>query len=166
MGERTAAHTAKCVDEIALVKTVFTNAINHDPACTFVMTGSEVPGKASLGSWLAYGLGSESQNLPHSSYSHRRGQRKRRPSAIHSHVEQWFFCRRDSVVLLCAVSAIPVLYIQNPPGVSKDADRRTMLDTLNQLNQQSYAELGDPEIQTRIAQYEWRFACRIACLTW
>ncbi len=57
-------HTAKVVDEIALVKTVHTNAINHDPACTFVMTGSEVPGKASIGSWLAYGLGSESNNLP------------------------------------------------------------------------------------------------------
>ena len=57
-------HTAKCVDDIALVKTVHTNAINHDPACTFVMTGSEVPGKPSLGSWLAYGLGSESNDLP------------------------------------------------------------------------------------------------------
>ncbi len=57
-------HTAKHVDDLAVVKSVFTNAINHDPACTFVMTGSEVPGKASLGSWLAYGLGSESQNLP------------------------------------------------------------------------------------------------------
>src|SRR5215467_11560689 len=57
-------HTAKCVDDLALVKTVHTNAINHDPACTFVMTGSEVPGKPSLGSWLAYGLGSESNDLP------------------------------------------------------------------------------------------------------
>src|SRR5579872_2801201 len=57
-------HTAKCVDDIALVKSVHTNAINHDPACTFVMTGSEVPGKPSIGSWLAYGLGSESNNLP------------------------------------------------------------------------------------------------------
>ena len=57
-------HTAKIVDEMAVVKTVHTNAINHDPACTFVMTGNEVPGKASLGSWLAYGLGSESDNLP------------------------------------------------------------------------------------------------------
>src|SRR5262245_31523988 len=57
-------HTAKIVDDIALVKSVHTNAINHDPACTFVMTGSEIPGKASIGSWLAYGLGSESNNLP------------------------------------------------------------------------------------------------------
>ncbi len=57
-------HTAKCVDDIALVKTVHTNAINHDPACTYVMTGSEVPGKPSIGSWLAYGLGSESNDLP------------------------------------------------------------------------------------------------------
>src|SRR5437867_2552397 len=57
-------HTAKMVDDICLIKTVSTNAINHDPACTFVMTGSEVPGKASIGSWLAYGLGAETQNLP------------------------------------------------------------------------------------------------------
>src|SRR6476619_8387998 len=57
-------HTAKCVDDLCLVKTVHTNAINHDPACTFVMTGSEVPGKPSLGSWLAYGLGSERNDLP------------------------------------------------------------------------------------------------------
>ncbi len=57
-------HTAKLVDDLAVIKTVHTNAINHDPACTFVMTGNEVPGKASLGSWLAYGLGSESNDLP------------------------------------------------------------------------------------------------------
>jgi hypothetical protein len=57
-------HTAKVVDELAVVRSVHTNAINHDPACTFVMTGSEVPGKASIGSWLSYGLGSESNDLP------------------------------------------------------------------------------------------------------
>ncbi len=149
-------HTAKCVDEIALVKTVFTNAINHDPACTFVMTGSEVPGKASLGSWLAYGLGSESQNLPAFVVLTPTWSAKAPAQALFTRMwSSGFLPTRFSGVALRSVGD-PVLYIQNPPGVS-NADRRTMLDTLNQLNQQSYAELGDPEIQTRIAQYEMAF---------
>lgn len=149
-------HTAGIVDDITLVKSVFTNAINHDPACTFVMTGSEVPGRASIGSWLAYGLGSESNDLPAfvvltpSFPSTGNGQ-----ALYHRLWGSGFLPTRYSGVALRG-QGDPVLYLQNPEGV-EGSDRRTMLDALNQLNQRSYQALGDPEIQTRIAQYEMAF---------
>ncbi|MCC6511259.1 MAG: DUF1501 domain-containing protein [Pirellulaceae bacterium] len=149
-------HTAKHVDELAVIKSVFTNAINHDPACTFVMTGSEVPGKASLGSWLAYGLGSESQNLPAFVVLTPTWSAKAPAQALFTRMwSSGFLPTRFSGVALRS-SGDPVLYLQNPPGVSSQ-DRRAMLDTLNQMNQRRFAELGDPEIQTRIAQYEMAF---------
>ncbi len=149
-------YTAKHVDSLAVVKSVFTNAINHDPACTFVMTGSEVPGKASLGSWLAYGLGSESQNLPAFVVLTPTWSAKAPAQALFTRMwSSGFLPTRYSGVALRSAGD-PVLYLQNPPGVTSQ-DRRAMLDTLNQLNQQRFAELGDPEIQTRIAQYEMAF---------
>jgi len=149
-------HTAKIVDDIAVVRSVHTNAINHDPACTFVMTGSEVPGKASIGSWLAYGLGSESNDLPAfvvftpSFPSTGNGQ------ALFSRMwgSGYLPTRFNGVALRGAGD--PVLYIKNPPGVSA-SDRRTMLDGLNDLNRRHLGRFGDPEIQTRIAQYEMAF---------
>ncbi|MGN6133289.1 MAG: DUF1501 domain-containing protein, partial [Aureliella sp.] len=144
-------HTARHVDDIAVVKSVFTNAINHDPACTFVMTGSEVPGKASLGSWLAYGLGSESQNLPAFVVLTPTWSAKAPAQALFTRMwSSGFLPTRFNGVALRSAGD-PVLYLQNPPGVTS-ADRRTMLDALNQLNAQRFAELGDPEIQTRISQ--------------
>ena len=149
-------HTAQHVDDMAVVKSVFTNAINHDPACTFVMTGSEVPGKASLGSWLAYGLGSESQNLPAFVVLTPTWSAKAPAQALFTRMwSSGFLPTRFSGVALRSAGD-PVLYLQNPAGVSTN-DRRTMLNTLNELNQQRFAELGDPEIQTRIAQYEMAF---------
>ena len=149
-------HTARHVDDIAVVKSVFTNAINHDPACTFVMTGSEVPGKASLGSWLAYGLGSESQDLPAFVVLTPTWSAKAPAQALFTRMwSSGFLPTRFSGVALRSAGD-PVLYLQDPPGVTS-ADRRVMLDTLSQLNQQRFAELGDPEIQTRIAQYEMAF---------
>ncbi len=143
-------------DDITMIKTVNTDAINHDPACTFVMTGSEVPGKPSLGSWLSYGLGSESNDLPaFVVYT---------PTFPSASQAQALFTRMwssgflpssyDGVALRGAGD--PVLYIQNPPGVSS-TDRRTMLDALNQLNQQNFDRYADPETQTRISQYEMAF---------
>ncbi len=149
-------YTAQCVDDLAVVKSVFTNAINHDPACTFVMTGSEVPGKASLGSWLAYGLGSESQDLPAFVVLTPTWSAKANAQALFTRMwSSGFLPTRYSGVALRSAGD-PVLYLQNPPGVT-NSDRRAMLDTLNQLNQKRFAELGDPEIQTRIAQYEMAF---------
>ncbi len=149
-------YTAGIVDDLALVKTVHTNAINHDPACTFVMTGSEVAGKASLGSWLAYGLGSENNDLP--AFVVLTPTWSSTASAQALFTRMWssgFLPGRFNGVALRSVGD-PVLYIQNPPGVSA-SDRRTMLDALNQLNERSFNEFGDPEIQTRIAQYEMAF---------
>jgi uncharacterized protein (DUF1501 family) len=149
-------HTAKLVDEIAVVKTVHTNAINHDPACTFVMTGSEVPGKASLGSWLAYGLGAESNELP--AFVVLTPTWKSRAAAQALFTRMWssgFLSTKYTGVALRSVGD-PVLYIQNPPGVD-GRHRRNMLDTLAALNNRDYERFGDPEIQTRINQYEMAF---------
>jgi hypothetical protein len=144
------------VDDLAVVRTVHTNAINHDPACTFVMTGSEVPGKPSLGSWLSYGLGSESNDLPAFVVL--------TPIWSSGAAAQALFTRMWSSGFLpasyngVALRSIgdPVLYVQNPAGVN-NSDRRVMLDALARLNQKSFAKLGDPDIQTRIAQYEMAF---------
>jgi len=149
-------HTAKIVDEIALIRSVHTNAINHDPACTFVMTGSEVPGKASIGSWLAYGLGSESNDLPAfvvftpSFPSSGNGQ------AIYSRMWGSGFLPTRYTGVALRGAGDPVLYLKNPPGVAA-ADRRDMLDALNDLNRRQHGVYGDPEIQTRISQYEMAF---------
>ncbi len=149
-------HTAKIVDEIALVKTVHTNAINHDPACTFVMTGSEVPGKASIGSWLSYGLGSESNDLPAFVVFTPQFPATGNGQALFTRMwSSGFLPSRFNGVALRSVGD-PVLYVQNPKGVDP-ADRRAMLDALGQLNQRSFEKYGDPEIQTRIAQYEMAF---------
>lgn len=148
--------TAQVVDDIAVVKSVFTNAINHDPACTFVMTGSEVPGKPSIGSWLAYGLGSESSNLPAFVVFTPRFPEGSNGQALFTRMwSSGFLPTRFNGVALRG-SGDPVLYIRNPEGVSA-SDRRTMLDTVQKLNQREYAQLGDPEIQTRISQYEMAF---------
>lgn len=149
-------YTAQMVDDIALVKTVHTNAINHDPACTFIMTGSEVPGKASIGSWLAYGLGSESNDLPAFVVFTPTFPKTGNGQALFSRM--WgsgFLPSRFNGVALRGTGD-PVLYVQNPPGVDGE-DRRRMLDTLAQLNQRHYERLGDPDIVTRIAQYEMAF---------
>jgi Protein of unknown function (DUF1501) len=149
-------HCAEIVDDIALVRTVHTNAINHDPACTFVMTGSEIPGKASLGSWLAYGLGSENNDLPAFVVFTPKFPEDSNGQALFSRM--WgsgFLPTRFNGVALRG-SGDPVLYLPDPEGVSR-TDRREMLDALQALNQRTHASLGDPETLTRIAQYEMAF---------
>ncbi|MBI1346107.1 DUF1501 domain-containing protein [bacterium] len=148
--------TAKHVDDLAVVKSVHTNAINHDPACTFVMTGSEVPGKASLGSWLSYGLGAETNELPAFVVLTPTWSSQSAAQALFTRMwSSGFLATKHTGVALRSVGD-PVLYIQNPPGVSEH-DRRVMLDALSVLNEQSYQQLHDPEIQTRISQYEMAF---------
>ncbi len=149
-------HTAGIVDDIALMRSVHTNAINHDPACTFVMTGSEIPGKASIGSWLAYGLGSESNDLPAFVVFTPTFPSSGNGQALYQRM--WgsgFLPGRHNGVALRGTGD-PVLYLPNPDGVSA-GDRRTLLDALGRLNQRSFERFGDPEIQTRIAQYEMAF---------
>jgi hypothetical protein len=149
-------HTSEIVDEIALVKTVHTNAINHDPACTFVMTGAEVPGKASIGSWLAYGLGSESNDLPAFVVFTPKFPEDSNGQALFSRMwASGFLPTRFNGVAMRG-SGDPVLYLPNPDGVSR-SDRRLMLDSLQELNRLTQANFNDPETATRIAQYEMAF---------
>jgi len=149
-------HTAGVVDELAVIKTVHTNAINHDPACTFVMTGSEVPGKASLGSWLSYGLGSQSDDLPAFVVLTPTWSASAMAQALFSRMWSSGFLPTKYTGVALRSGADPVLYLRNPDGV-RSQDRRAMLDALSNLNQHRFESLRDPEIQTRIAQYEMAY---------
>ncbi len=143
-------------DEITMIKTVTTEAINHDPACTFCMTGSEVPGKPSLGSWISYGLGSESDNLPAFVVFTPTFPKESQAQALFTRMwSSGFLPSKYDGVALRGVGD-PVLYVKNPPGID-GSDRRVMLDALSKLNQQNYERIGDPETLTRIAQYEMAF---------
>lgn len=149
-------HTAEMVDEIALIKTVHTNAINHDPACTFLFTGAEIPGKASLGSWLAYGLGSESNDLPAFVVLTPKWPESSNGQALFSRMWGSGFLPGRHTGVAFRSGADPVLYLQNPHGVERE-DRRALLDALGDLNRRQHERLGDPETLTRIAQYEMAF---------
>ncbi|HLX64331.1 MAG TPA: DUF1501 domain-containing protein [Planctomycetota bacterium] len=149
-------HTSKIVDDIALIKTVNTNAINHDPACTFVMTGNETPGRASIGSWLAYGLGSENNDLPAFVVLTPQFPQDSNGQALFTRMWSSGFLPTKYNGVALRGSGDPVLYLKNPDGVDP-SDRRTMLDALNKLNARNYERFGDPETQTRIAQYEMAF---------
>ncbi len=149
-------HTAQIVDEIAVVKSLHTEAINHDPAATYILTGNQVPGRPSIGAWLSYGLGSDADNLPAFVVMTPRWSAKRDAQALYQRL--WgagFLPSRHQGVALRA-QGDPVLFLNNPPGVDATA-RRAMLDSLAQLNQAEFERAGDPEIQTRIAQYEMAF---------
>lgn len=149
-------HTAQIVDDLAVIRTVHTEAINHDPAATYILTGNQVPGKPSIGAWISYGLGSDAENLPAFVVMTPRWSAKRDAQALYQRL--WgsgFLPSRHQGVTLRALGD-PVLFINNPSGVSADS-RRQMLDALAELNHQEFQRAGDPEIQTRIAQYEMAF---------
>jgi hypothetical protein len=147
--------TARVIDELCVIKSVHTEAINHDPAVTYICTGSQIPGRASLGAWLSYGLGSANQNLPAfvvMTPSWTRGN----DQALYQRL--WgsgFLPGRHAGVSLRS-QGDPVLFLPNPPGVDVRT-RRRMLDALGQLNRHRHEQLGDPETQARIAQYEMAF---------
>jgi len=149
-------HTAQIVDELAVLKTVHTNAINHDPACTFVMTGNEVPGKPSLGSWLSYGLGSQSDDLPAFVVLTPSWSANAMAQALFTRMWSSGFLPTQYTGVAMRSGADPVLYLRNPDGVIPQ-DRRAMLDALLNLNKHRFESLHDPEIQTRISQYEMAF---------
>jgi len=149
-------HTAQVVGDLAVVRTVYTEAINHDPASTLILTGNQVPGKPSIGAWLSYGLGSEAEDLPAFVVMTPRWSAKRDAQALYQRL--WgsgFLPSRHQGVAL-RPSGDSVLYLNNPSGVDA-ASRRAMLDGLAKLNEYSFERSGDPEVQTRIAQYEMAF---------
>ena len=139
-------------DDCALVRTVWTEAINHDPAITFIQTGNQIPGRPTLGSWVSYGLGSLNRNLPEFIVLNcaPRGQ------ALYSRLWGSGFLPSTHAGVAFRSQGDPVLYLSNPGGIGSKT-RRLMLDRLKAMNEQVYNEIGDPETQTRIAQYEMAF---------
>jgi hypothetical protein len=143
-------HTAKIVDDICIIRSVQTEAINHDPAVTFVQTGSQLAGRPSMGSWVAYGLGSLNEDLPSFVVLLSRG-RTDQPLYDRLWGSGFLPTRYQGVKLRGGKD--PVLYLANPSGCSTQL-RRQMLDDLGELNTLHHDRTGDPEVLTRIAQYE------------
>jgi hypothetical protein len=135
---------------------VHTEAINHDPAITYIQTGNQLPGKPSLGAWLAYGLGSANQNLPTYVVLHATWSAKRDAQALYARLWGSGFLSSEYQGVSLRSSGDPVLFLSNPDGVTRDT-RRRMLDGLQALNRHRLAETQDPEISSRISQYEMAF---------
>jgi hypothetical protein len=146
-------HLARQVDDLAIVNSMYTEAINHDPAITFFQTGNQVSGRPSIGAWLSYGLGSDNENLPSFVVLITKGK-----------TDQPLYARLWGAGFLPAryqgvqfrSGREPVLYLDNPPGISSSS-RREMLDRLQQMHTLEKDATGDPELATRIAQYEMAF---------
>jgi len=149
-------HTKTIVDDIALVRSVWTDAINHDPAITLIQTGNQIPGRPSLGSWLSYGLGSENTNLPTFIVMTPTWSAKRDAQALYNRLWGPGFLPSKHAGVMFRKSGDPVLYLSNPAGVDRSA-RRRMLDAVGEMNHREYQAIGDPETNTRIAQYEMAF---------
>jgi len=147
-------HTAKVVDDLCIIRSTFTEAINHDPAVTFLQTGSQIAGRPSIGSWFAYGLGSENKDLPAYVVLISRGKGQAQPLADRDWGSGFLPTKYAGVRF--EGSGEPVRYLRDPRGVTR-SDRRVMLDELGQLNGIRRDVVGDPEITTRIAQYELAF---------
>ncbi len=147
---------ADVAGEIAIVKSMYTEAINHDPAITYLFTGAQVPGRPCMGAWLSYGLGSMNADLPTFVVLHSTWSSKRDAQAIYARLWGSGFLPSKYQGVSFRSQGDPVLYLSNPPGVDEKS-RRTMLDGVVALNKKLYGELGDPEIQTRIAQYEMAY---------
>ena len=149
-------HTAGIADEICVVKSLFTEAINHDPAITFIQTGSQVAGRPCFGSWVSYGLGSESQDLPAFVVMISRGTGRRVDQPLYDRLWGSGFLPTEYQGVKFRSGGDPVLYLSNPPGVDAGV-RRSMLDDIAGLNQANLKEFGDPEIAARIQQYEMAY---------
>ncbi len=149
-------HIASIVDDIAIVKSLNTEAINHDPAITYIQTGHQQPGRPSLGAWLSYGLGSENQNLPAFVVMISQGSGNKTDQPLFSRLWGSGFLPTQHQGVRFRSGSDPVLYLSNPPGIDA-LTRRRMLDGVSQLNQLAAQAFGDPEINTRIAQYEMAY---------
>lgn len=149
-------HTAKVVDHLCVVKSVFTEAINHDPAITFIQTGSQVAGRPCFGSWVTYGLGSESDDLPGFVVMISRGTGRPVDQPLYDRLWGSGFLPTAYQGVKFRSGGDPVLYLSNPPGMDANL-RRSMLDDIKQLNQANLQQFGDPEILTRIQQYEMAY---------
>ena len=148
--------TAKMVDDLAIVKTVNTEAINHDPAVTYIQTGRQIPGWPSLGSWISYGLGTENSDLPTFVVMTPSWSGRKDAQALYNRLWGSGFLQSKHAGVYFRSFGDPVLFLKNPDGVSADG-RRRMLDALGRINKRQLDAVGDPETATRIAQYEMAF---------
>jgi hypothetical protein len=149
-------HTAGIVDELCVVQSMWTEAINHDPAVTYIQTGSQLPGRPSLGSWVSYGLGTENENLPTYVVLHSKVSSGKVDQALFSRLWGTGFLPSEHQGVSLRSAGDPVLYLNDPDGLDR-ATRRGMLDDLSHLNQLQLDEFGDPEIAARISQYEMAY---------
>ncbi len=146
-------HTARVVDELCFIKSLHTEAINHDPAVTFFQTGAQLAGRPSIGSWLSYGLGSENQDLPAFVVMISQGINDQ---PLYDRLWGSGFLPTQHQGVKFRSIGDPVLFLSNPAGMNRQT-RRAVLDDLAKLNELKLTETGDPEIATRIAQYEMAF---------
>jgi hypothetical protein len=145
---------ASIADEMTLIRSVNTEAINHDPAITYINTGTQQLGHPSMGAWLNYGLGSPSDNLP--GYIVMISKGRGGSQALYSRLWGSGFLPSKHQGVKFRSSGEPVLYLNNPPGINRDS-RRAILDSINTINLDKFKQTQDSEIQTRIAQYEMAF---------
>ncbi len=148
---------AKMADDLSIIRTMNTEAINHEPAITFIQTGNQIPGKPCFGSWLSYGLGSMNQDLPtFVVLNAMHTNPKANVQAISARLWSSGFLSAQYAGVALRSGADPVLYINNPDGVDSKV-RRRMLNALSEMNQLQHDKVGDPETVARIAQYEMAF---------
>ncbi len=155
-------HIGSVADDICVIKSMHTEAINHDPAFTYIQTGAQQPGRPSLGSWLSYGIGSENQNLPAFVVMISQGSGNKTDQPLVSRM--WgsgFLPSKHQGVRFRSGTGDPVLYLSNPEGIER-SNRRLMLDGLRDLNELAAEDFGDPEILTRISQYEMAFQMQMS----
>ncbi|HVG39945.1 MAG TPA: DUF1501 domain-containing protein [Pyrinomonadaceae bacterium] len=149
-------HTARIVDDITLIKTVHTDAINHDPAITFIQSGFQQPGRPSMGAWVSYGLGSENQNMPAFVVMLSQANALNADQPLFSRLWGSGFLPSNYQGVRFRSGNDPVLYLEDAPGINRRT-RRDILDSVAKLNKINLQTYGDPEIETRIAQYEMAY---------
>ena len=149
-------HMAKVSDELCIIRSMNSEAINHDPAITFLQTGHQQPGRPSFGAWMSYGLGTENRDLPAFVVLISRGSAVSPADPLYARLWGSGFLPSNHQGVSFRSSGDPVLYLSNPDGVTRD-DRARLLQTLGKLNAIKHEESLDPEINTRIAQYEMAF---------
>jgi len=147
---------AKMADDLCIIRSMNTEAINHEPAITLMQTGNQVTGRPCLGSWMSYGLGSLNKNLPTFVVMVATPTNTEQIQAISARLWQSGTLPGEHAGCSFRAKGDPILFLNNPPGVSSDI-RRTTLDGLKKLNELNYAQVGDPETHTRIQQYEMAF---------
>jgi hypothetical protein len=149
-------HTAKMADDLCFIRSMHTDAINHEPAITFMQTGNQVTGRPCLGAWASYGLGSLNQNLPTFVVMVAKPSNEEQVQAISARLWQSGYLPGEHAAVSFRAAGDPILYINNPPGVTPEVRRKT-LDGIGKLNRMTHEAVGDPETLTRIKQYEMAF---------